>query len=95
MNEGTTAQALRAGRPTLIVPHTLDQPDNAARVKRMGTSRTIVRERYSASQIMKELSELMETPGYAIKAAEIGRIVQAENGAGTACDAIEKQLGGA
>lgn len=37
----------------------------------------------------------METPGYAIKAAEIGRIVQAENGAGTACDAIEKQLGGA
>jgi UDP:flavonoid glycosyltransferase YjiC (YdhE family) len=31
---GTTAQALRAGRPMLVVPHSHDQPDNAARVQR-------------------------------------------------------------
>jgi rhamnosyltransferase subunit B len=89
---GTTAQALRAGRPTLIMPYTYDQPDNAARVKRLGTSRTILRNQYSASRVVKELSELVGNPSYAAKAAEIGCIVQAEDGVGVACDAIEKQL---
>lgn len=36
--------------------------------------------------------KLLENPNYATKAAEIGRIIQAENGVGVACDAIEKQL---
>jgi rhamnosyltransferase subunit B len=89
---GTTAQALRAGRPTLIMPYTYDQPDNAARVKRLGTSRTILRTQYSASRVAKELSELIGNPRYAAKAVEIGCIVQGEDGVGVACDAIEKQL---
>ncbi|MGD1953439.1 MAG: glycosyltransferase [Leptolyngbyaceae cyanobacterium] len=89
---GTTAQALRAGRPTLIVPYTLDQPDNAARVQRLGTSRTIMREQYLVPKIVKELSELIETPSYVAKSAELGRIVRTESGVNAACDAIEKQL---
>lgn len=89
---GTTAQALRAGRPTLIMPYSHDQPDNAARVRRLGTSRTISRKHYSASRVVKELGELLENPSYVAKAAEIGQIIYAENGVGVACDAIEKQL---
>ena len=89
---GTTAQALQAGCPTLIIPYTYDQPDNAARVQRLGTSRTILREQYSALRVAKELSELLGNPSYAAKAVEIGRIIQAENGVMIACDAIEKQL---
>ncbi|MBD2102524.1 glycosyltransferase [Leptolyngbya sp. FACHB-261] len=89
---GTTAQALRAGRPTLIMPYSHDQPDNAARVKRLGTSRTIPRKQYLAARVAKELSELLGNPIYAAKAAEIGRIIQAEDGVGVACDAMEKHL---
>ena len=89
---GTTAQALRAGRPTLIMPYTYDQPDNAARVQRLGTSRTINRKHYTASRVAKEVSELLENPSYAAKATEIGRLIQAEDGVRVACDAIEKQL---
>jgi UDP:flavonoid glycosyltransferase YjiC (YdhE family) len=89
---GTTAQALQAGRPTLIMPYTYDQPDNAARVERLGTSRTISRKQYSASRVAKELGELLENPNYATKAAEIGGIIQAEKGVVVACDAIEKNL---
>ncbi len=89
---GTTAQALRASRPTLIMPDTYDQPDNAARVKRLGTSRTILRKQYLASRVVKELSELVENPSYSTKATEVGRIVQDEDGVDVACDAIEKQL---
>jgi rhamnosyltransferase subunit B len=89
---GTTAQALRAGRPTLIMPYTYDQPDNAARVKRLGTSRTIERKDYTVARVAKELQALLENPNYATKAAEIGRIIQMENGVNVACDAIEHQL---
>ncbi len=89
---GTTAQALRAGRPTLIMPYTYDQPDNADRVRRLGTSLTILRHQYSASRVVKMLSELLENPIYATKATAIGRIIQAEDGVAVACDAIEQQL---
>jgi len=89
---GTTAQALRAGRPTLIMPYSHDQPDNAARVERLGTSRTIPRKQYFASRVAKELCELLENPSYATKAAEVRHIIQAENGVSAASDAIEKQL---
>jgi UDP:flavonoid glycosyltransferase YjiC (YdhE family) len=89
---GTTAQALRAGRPTVVMPYSHDQPDNAARVERLGTSRIILRQNYTAKRIVKELSELLDNPKYAAKASEIGRIVQAEDGVRVACDAIEQQL---
>lgn len=89
---GTTAQALRAGRPTLIMPYSHDQPDNAARVQRLGTSLTISREQYSAPQVAKALDELLKNPRYAAKATEIGGVIQVEDGVSVACDAIEKQL---
>lgn len=89
---GTTAQALRAGRPTLVMPYSHDQPDNAARVERLGTSRTISRKQYSASSAAKELRELLDNPSYAAKATQIKRIIQLENGVCVACDQIEKQL---
>jgi rhamnosyltransferase subunit B len=89
---GTTAQALRSGKPTIIVPYSHDQPDNAARMERLGTSRTIRRDRYTVSQVVQELRELLSNPNYAAKAAEVGKIVQSENGVKVACDAIEKEI---
>jgi UDP:flavonoid glycosyltransferase YjiC (YdhE family) len=89
---GTTAQALLAGRPTLIMPYSHDQPDNAARVERLGTSRTIKRNQYSAPRVASLLNELLNNPSYTEKAIEIARILQAENAVSVACDAIEKQL---
>jgi rhamnosyltransferase subunit B len=89
---GTTAQALRAGVPTLIMPYSHDQPDNAARVERLGTSRTIPRQQYTGSRVAKELQILLENSKYATKAVEIGHILQSENGVKVACDAIDKQL---
>ncbi len=90
---GTTAQGLRSGRPTIVMPYSHDQPDNAARVQRLGTSRTIPRDRYSTLRVVQELNELLGKPSYATKAAEIGHRLQAVNGVSVACDAIEKQLG--
>jgi rhamnosyltransferase subunit B len=89
---GTTGQALRAGRPMLVMPYAHDQPDNAARVVRLGVARTIPRSGYTVSKVTKELAALLDTPGYAQRAAEIGIQVRAERGVAAACDAIERRL---
>lgn len=47
---GTTAQALRSGRPMLVVPFSHDQPDNAERVTKLGVARMIPRSAYTAQK---------------------------------------------
>jgi rhamnosyltransferase subunit B len=89
---GTTAQGLRSGRPTLIMPYSHDQPDNAARVERLGTSRTIYRNKYTADRVVKELRTILENPSYAATAARLGQIVRSEDGVRVACDEIDRQL---
>lgn len=89
---GTTGQALRSGRPMLVVPYGQDQPDNARRLVELGVGRTLARARYTASNVVAELSELLANPAYRERAAMIGQQVRAEDGVGSACDAIEEQL---
>ena len=89
---GTTAQALRAGVPMLVVPFSYDQPDNAARVVRLGVGRTIARKKYRQDTAVEELQLLLNNPQYKTKALEIAQIIRAENGVKTACDEIEAFL---
>ncbi|MBD2099650.1 nucleotide disphospho-sugar-binding domain-containing protein [Leptolyngbya sp. FACHB-261] len=91
---GTTAQAMRSGRPMLVVPYSHDQPDNAARVSRLGIARSLARQAYTASRVAVELNQLLNEPRYSQRAAEIGCQIQAENGAHKACDALEAYLAG-
>lgn len=86
---GTTGQALRAGRPALVVPHAHDQPDNARRVAAIGVARVLDARRYSAARATAELRALVDDPGYASRAETIGRRVRAEDGIGAACEAID------
>ena len=89
---GTTGQALRSGRPMVVVPFSHDQPDNAARCERLGVARVIPRGRYSRRAAGAAIRAILEDTGYAERAAEIGARVRAERGAETACDAIEALL---
>jgi rhamnosyltransferase subunit B len=89
---GTTAQALRAGHPTLIMPCGFDQPDNAARVKRIGAGLTISRNRYNAQTAAKTLRRLLTDPSYAENAKRTAHQLEREDGLRGACDAIEKLL---
>ena len=89
---GTTAQALRAGRPQLIVPYLVDQPDNADRVVRLGAGRTLTRRQWQASRIADALRELRDEPRYRDRASEIGVQVAAEDGAAAAARIIVDRL---
>jgi rhamnosyltransferase subunit B len=91
---GTLHQALVNGRPMLVVPHSHDQPDNAARVTRLGMARTVPPRHYTVARVVQELRALAE-PRYLERATEVGLIVRSENGPQRACDAIETLLAGA
>jgi rhamnosyltransferase subunit B len=86
---GTCAQALAAGRPMLVVPFAFDQPDNAARLHRLGVARFIPRKRYNASRADSELISLTTDTGFVANAAGVARKIAKENGVRAACDAIE------
>ncbi len=89
---GTLHQALRSGRPTLIVPFSHDQPDNAHRTARLGCSRTILPHRYRADRVARELRMLLDDPIFRNRATAVGEQVRAEGGARAACDVIESVL---
>jgi UDP:flavonoid glycosyltransferase YjiC (YdhE family) len=89
---GTLHQALAAGRPTLVVPHAHDQPDNAHRVARAGVSLTVYPQRYTAGNVEKALATLVNDEVYARRAREVAGVVTSERGAAAAADALETLL---
>jgi UDP:flavonoid glycosyltransferase YjiC (YdhE family) len=86
---GTTAQALRAGRPMLVMPYSHDQPDNARRVRRLGVAEVLGRKQYRAKAAARLIGQLLSEASYGARAAQVAEKVAAENGTVTACDALE------
>ena len=89
---GTTAQAMLAGAPTLIVPFAFDQFDNADHAKTLGTSLTVYRENYFAPRVSRELDRLLRSDNYSAKAHQVSNQLKEENGPANAADLIEQQL---
>ena len=77
---GTTAQAMRSGRPMLVMPYAHDQPDNAERLVRLGIARTVSRDRYTPARAAAELRHLIENPTYSERSAKVGKQVEQEDG---------------
>jgi UDP:flavonoid glycosyltransferase YjiC (YdhE family) len=88
---GTTAQAMRAGVPQLIMPYAYDQPDNAARMARLGVGLSVSRKDYRAAAIEKQLRAL-STPSFRQRAREVGNKVSTERGVTLACEVVERAL---
>ena len=86
---GTSAQALAAGRPQLVMPMTFDQPDNAARLQRLGVARTLPPVRFSGATVARELAALLESATVARKCADVARRFDGIDPVGHTCDVIE------
>ena len=86
---GTTAQALRAGRPMLVMPYSHDQPDNARRVRRLGVAEVLGRTHYKSREAAQLIRQLLSNPAYAARAGKVAVTIHGENGAVAACDALE------
>ncbi|MGE3108148.1 MAG: glycosyltransferase [Phycisphaerales bacterium] len=86
---GTTAQGLRSGRPTLIVPHAYDQFDNAARAKRLGVSRTLWATRLNLQRLAAELRALVDDSTVVSRADSLGKRISSEAGTAAAANHVE------
>jgi rhamnosyltransferase subunit B len=89
---GTSGLAMRSGRPMLVVPYAHDQPDNAARLTRLGVARTIIGHRTTPARLAAELGRLLTNPVYSHRALEVGELIRREDGVRHACDALEALL---
>jgi UDP:flavonoid glycosyltransferase YjiC (YdhE family) len=91
---GTTGEAMRAGRPMLVVPYSHDQPDHARRLKRLGVALGISAEKYDAGRAARAILQLRQDGSWAARARDVARCVRAETGVPTACNALERLLTG-
>jgi UDP:flavonoid glycosyltransferase YjiC (YdhE family) len=89
---GTTAQALRAGKPMLFVPWGWDQPDNGARVERQGAALCIAKEQYSVETAVASLHRLRHEPSFTLKAQDAAARIRGDGGLAMAADRIEGVL---
>ena len=86
---GTLGQALTAGVPQLVMPMTYDQPDNAARLRRLGVSETIKPSAYRAPVVARALDRLLTSPEIRERCAKIASRFGRADPLGEACDSIE------
>jgi len=56
---GNSAQALAAGAPHVVVPYANDQPDNGARLKRLGVASVISPRAYRPERVIRTLDRLL------------------------------------
>lgn len=85
---GSSGQALRAGKPQLVVPVLGDQPDNAARLARLRVARVLPFARASRARLEAELRALLADASCAEHAVDAAARIAAEDGATTAARRI-------
>lgn len=85
---GTTASALYAGAPQIIVPHLGDQGFFASEVERLGCGIKLGKRRWP-ERLWDKVQEVEKAATYRSKALENRALLEEENGPQTAVDRIE------
>jgi UDP:flavonoid glycosyltransferase YjiC (YdhE family) len=85
---GTTAHAMRAGAPSLIIPFANDEFDNAARAKRLGVAHTLPVTRLNHRTLTEAIRRLLADKPAAAAAKVISTKLIAEDGADAAAEAL-------
>jgi rhamnosyltransferase subunit B len=87
---GNVSQAFAAGIPQIVMPMTFDQPDNAARIERLGAGLTLQPKDYRSDKIAALLDKLDTDPSYRLRAQELQRQLRGQNGLSQTCEVIEQ-----
>ena len=85
---GTLSQALRSGRPQLVVPFAFDQPDNARRAAELGVARVLPAKKTNARALEREIGALLRDRAYEERAASVARELSETDGAAAAAAAL-------
>ena len=90
---GTTAAGLAQGRPTFIVPQTVDQPFWGRRVYELGCGPKPIRlRRLTSENLAGALADLSSTPSYRVAAELLANRMAEEDGVDKAIKVIERVM---
>lgn len=87
---GTTAKAMKAGVPQLIMPMAYDQPDNANRVKSLGAGDALSPGRFTEARLANALERLIRSRQVQDRCREYAARIQASRSLEKACAEIER-----
>jgi sterol 3beta-glucosyltransferase len=90
---GTTAAGLRAGCPSVLVPHFADQPFWARRVHQLGAGpRGIPRRQLSAHSLARAIRAATSDEQFRHRARALGQQIAGEDGVAHAVDALSRSI---
>jgi sterol 3beta-glucosyltransferase len=90
---GSTAAALRAGVPTVVVPHNGDQPIWGQLAHELGcAARPIPYRELTSERLADAIRQVSTQPAFSAASRRLSGRVQAETGTVTACELIEEMV---
>ena len=91
---GTAAQALRAGIAQVVVPLAYDQPDNAARLERLGVASVLTQRRLNGANLASTLGALLARPDLSSRLSDVARRFEHDSAVDDTCRLIEEAATG-
>ncbi|WP_456279697.1 glycosyltransferase [Bacillus sp. K7] len=90
---GTTAAALKAGKPMVICPFSGDQPFWARKMRDIGAAAAPLKEKeMSVEAFISRINELVSNHTYSQRASEAAALIEKEDGIRLTVDFIEEKL---
>lgn len=89
---GSVCQTLLARRSMVVVPHGLDQFDNAYRLQRQGVAEMILPDEYTVDRLANVLQRELINTARAEIVTRFGTAIVEQDGVAVACDAVEELL---
>jgi sterol 3beta-glucosyltransferase len=91
---GTAAAVLRAGLPSVVVPHMIDQKAWGRALHELGVAPApIPRRKLSARRLQEAIVEAVTNPRMRERAASVGERIREEDGIANAVETFERHLG--
>ncbi len=90
---GTTAQALSAGAPQLVMPMAFDQHDNADRLEKLGVARSLSPRRFRGEAVARLLGDLLNSSSVAASCRAVRDRLEQEDALAETCRWIEQAVG--
>jgi UDP:flavonoid glycosyltransferase YjiC (YdhE family) len=87
---GTSAQALAAGVPQLVMPMGFDQPDNAARLLRLDVARVVYPKYFTPPTVAAALDQVLSSDAIASACALNRTRIHSEGALARSCDFLEE-----
>ncbi|MGD2217074.1 MAG: glycosyltransferase [Gemmatimonadales bacterium] len=87
---GTCAQGLAAGIPQLTMPMGFDQPDNTARLHRLGVGNWVLPRKFTAKRVARALRSLLDNRETAAACRKYAEAIHSVDAVARTCDFLEE-----